>query len=257
MRTFKTVLLTLLLILSFGTASAGDSLIEISTRDNATVGYWWMPRDGATATVILFSGGAGGINFKNGGPKSGNFLIRSRDEFAKSPFNVALFDNPSDERAMTHAFRLSKEHQADVLAVVNDIKKRSSAPIWLVGTSQGTLSAAANGVALGKEIAGVILTSSVTGSQQGGSVVDVELEKIQVPVLIVSHKQDACRLTPPDASKALLTRVGSSPVRKYIELDGGSGASGNPCEAFHYHGFIGMEAEAVSRISDWVKQPVN
>jgi hypothetical protein len=27
------------------------------------------------------------------------------------------------------------------------------------------------------------------------------------------------------------------------------------CEPMHYHGYIGMEAEAVKMISDWIKNP--
>jgi hypothetical protein len=40
-------------------AWAADRLISVSTRSEVTTSYWWMPRDGAIATVLLFSGGTG------------------------------------------------------------------------------------------------------------------------------------------------------------------------------------------------------
>jgi pimeloyl-ACP methyl ester carboxylesterase len=216
-----------------------------------------MPRDGAAATVVLFSGGAGGIGYKNGTPQSGNFLIRSRDEFAQVGLNVALMGNPDDFKKLTPQFRRSAEHVDDVSHVLEDIAIRSKAPIWLVGTSQGTLSAAANAAELGSRLAGAVLTSTVTGQQAGGSANDIALEKISVPVLIYHHKQDSCRITPAYAAERLIKRLTLASVKKYIEVDGGKDPVGDPCEAFHYHGFIGMESQAVQQITSWIKSPAN
>lgn len=238
-------------------AMAQDGLVVLSSRGGVGISYWWMPRDGAVATVLLFAGGHGGIGLKDGVPQSGNFLIRTRDAFARAGFNVALVGNPDDARQMTPAFRRSGEHQADVLAILENIGKHSTVPVWLVGTSQGTLSAAASGVALGARIAGVVLSSTVTGSQPGGSVVDIALEDISVPVLIFQHKRDACRITPPVAAQRLTSRLVSAPVKQYIEVDGGTEPSSGPCEAFHHHGYVGMEAQAVDQISRWIKHPSN
>jgi pimeloyl-ACP methyl ester carboxylesterase len=238
-------------------AWAEDKLISVSTRPGVSTSYWWMPRDGAVGTVVLFSGGAGGIGYKNGTPQSGNFLIRSRDEFAQAGLNVALMGNPDDFKKLTPQFRRSAEHVDDVRRVLEDIATRSKAPIWLVGTSQGTLSAAANAAELGSMVAGAVLTSTVTGQQAGGSVNDIALEKIAVPVLIFHHKQDSCRITPAYAAERLVKRLTLAPVKKYIEVDGGNDPVGDPCEAFHYHGFIGMEAQAVTQMVHWIKSPIN
>lgn len=238
-------------------ALAQDTMIRLATRAGVTTSYWWMPRDGAVATVMLFSGGDGGVGFKDGVPQSGNFLIRSRDAFAKASLNVALVGNPSDARQLTPAFRQSPEHLADVRATLEDIQKHSDVPVWLVGTSQGTLSAAANSVALGKLIAGLVLSSTVTGRQFGGSVPDINLAQIQVPVLVFQHKRDACWITPAYAAERLMDRLARAPIKKYMEVDGGTDPTGNPCKAHHYHGFIGMEAQAVEQITRWIKHPVN
>lgn len=171
--------------------------------------------------------------------------------------NVAMMGNPDDFKKLTPLFRRSAEHLEDVRLVLQDIAKRTTAPVWLLGTSQGTLSAAANAAELGPVVAGVVLTSSVTGQQAGGSVSDIALEKIVVPVLIYHHKQDSCRITPAYAAERLIKRLTQAPVKKYIEVDGGKDPVGDPCEAFHYHGFIGMETQAVTQMVQWIKSPVN
>jgi pimeloyl-ACP methyl ester carboxylesterase len=165
--------------------------------------------------------------------------------------------NPDDNKKLTPQFRRSAEHVDDVQHVLEDIATRSKAPIWLVGTSQGTLSAAANAAELGSAVAGVVLTSTVTGQQAGGSVNDIPLEKISVPVLIYHHRQDSCRITPAYAAERLIKRLTLAPIKKYIEVDGGKDPVGDPCEAFHYHGFIGMESQAIKQITSWIKSPAN
>ena len=241
---------------SLAPAWAADRLISVSTRPDVTTSYWWMPRDGATATVLLFSGGTGGIGYRDGEPKSGNFLIRSRDEFAKAGFNVALMGNPSDMPKLNPVFRQSPEHFADVRAVLQDIRTRSPVPVWLVGTSQGTISAAAAGIDLGSAVQGVVLTATLSGHQFGGSVSDLALEKLAVPVLVHQHAKDSCKITPPYLAARLISKLTASPVKKYMEVDGGQNPTGPACEAFHYHGYIEMEPEAVAQISTWIKHPV-
>jgi hypothetical protein len=44
-------------------------------------------------------------------------------------------------------------------------------------------------------------------------------------------------------------------VKKLVMVDGGGDPRGDPCEALHWHGFIGMEKEAVDIIGDWIKNP--
>jgi predicted esterase len=255
--TFLRGLLAGLLALCVAVSSwASDLLIPVKTRPDVTTSYWWMPRDDASATVVLFSGGGGGIGYRDGEPKSGNFLIRSRAEFAKAGFNVALMGNPSDMLKLTPVFRQSSEHFADVRAVVQDIRARSHAPVWLVGTSQGTISAAAAGIDLGTGIQGVVLTATLSGQQFGGSVSDLALNKLAVPVLVHQHAKDSCKVTPPYLAERLIGKLTASPVKKYMEVDGGQNPTGPACEAFHYHGYIEMEPEAVAQISAWIKHPV-
>ena len=59
----------------------------------------------------------------------------------------------------------------DIGKIVAYVRTQTKAPIWLVGTSQGS-TAAANGAAhLGGKIAGLVLTSSVTRPNRSGETV--------------------------------------------------------------------------------------
>ena len=87
MTIFKSILLAVALLLSLS-ASAADQIIRLETRDGVKVPVYYMKRDGATATVILLPGGAGGFGSPvDGKPTSNNFLVRSRDHFADAGLN--------------------------------------------------------------------------------------------------------------------------------------------------------------------------
>src|SRR5262245_31435746 len=244
--------------LALGTLGAvrADQLITLPTRDGVTVSYWYMPRADASATLVLLPGGAGGMGLRDGRPQSGNFLVRSRDLFAAEHFNVAIVGRPSDVTDMDTAFRISPAHVEDLRRVVDDLRARASVPLWLVGTSRGTVSAAAAAIAIGPpNIDGVVLTSSITAFKLPGAVPTQRLGDVRVPVLVLHHEKDACPSCAPHEVKWILSGLSAAPVKKLLWASGGSGARGDPCEAFHWHGYVGMEAQAVQWIAQWLRQP--
>jgi pimeloyl-ACP methyl ester carboxylesterase len=237
------------------TAARADELVTLPTRSGVTTSYWHMPRPGASATLLLLPGGAGGIGFRDGQPKSGNFLVRSRDLFAGHGFHVAVLGRPSDVSDMDTAFRVSAAHVEDLRRVIDDLRARSGAPVWLVGTSRGTVSAAAGAIALGPQrVAGVVLTSSVTSYRHKG-VPMLALASLRVPVLVLHHEKDACPSCAPHEVRFIVDGLTQAPVKKLVWARDGSDPRGDPCEPFHWHGFIGMEAQAVQAIVSWVREP--
>lgn len=232
-----------------------DELVTLPVRQGQSVAYWWMPASNASATVLLFSGGSGGIGYRDGQPQSNNFLIRSREWFRRQGFQVALMGNPSDKRQLDDGWRTSGEHLADVQAVLADLRRRSPQPVWLVGTSRGTISVAALGARLPDTVAGLVLTASMTSFQVPASLPRQALDQIRVPVLIYHHQQDACRLTQPGETVYIERGLSRAPVVKRWLVDGGSDPSGDECEALHWHGFIGMEEQAVRDVAGWMRAP--
>ncbi len=238
-------------------SAAQDRLVFADTRPGVRVGYWLMVRPGATATVMLLPGGEGGIgSVKGQEPRSKNFLVRTRDIFAAEGFNVAVIGKPSDKEDMDLAFRASKDHVEDLRVIAESLRANLGKPVWLVGTSRGSVSAAAAGAALDPPtIAGIVMTSSVTYSRAGFAVPTLPLMDVRVPALVMHHKRDACKDCDPREAHLITERLTGAPVRKLLLVDGGGDPSGPVCEPMHYHGFIGMEAEAVKMISGWIRNP--
>lgn len=239
------------------TVAAGQ-LKKISTRPDVKTTLFWEATDQPIATVLLFPGGDGGFGkVVDGRASSGNFLVRSAHHFRANGFNVAIFGRPSDTPDLDYPVRISEPHIADIRAVIDHLKTLSAAPIWLVGTSRGTISAAAAAINLKDAgIAGIVLTSSVVSYSKTGAVPAQKLAAVTVPVLVLHHAKDACRVTLPHEVPLILRGLANAPVKKEVMVEGGANPIGDPCEAMHWHGFIGMEEEAVNIIGNWIRNPL-
>ena len=163
MRRNKSIFNIIILLLSFcafGAAHAEGSAIRVPTREGVTTTLFWEPADNAAATVLLFPGGGGGFGkVENGQAMGQNFLVRSSRFFLAQGFNVAIFGRPRDSEDLDYADRITTAHLADVRKVIEAVRSKSSAPLWVVGTSRGTVSATATAIAMQGGIAGVVLTS--------------------------------------------------------------------------------------------------
>ena len=104
--------------------------------------------------------------------------------------------------------------------------------------------------------AAVISSGALMGSDSGGSASSLgDMGRINVPVLLLRHRLDACRVTPPadaDRFKALLT---GAPKVDIVTLEGGGpkGSTADVCGASHYHGFYGIDDQAVAATVQWLR----
>ena len=232
---------------------------RIATRDNVSVPIYAVWRNDAVATVVLFSGGGGGYGQigSDGWPMSGNFLIRTGKRWATHHFNVVMIGRPSDgiDLALGNV-RIGEKHAADNIAIFKAIKQRSLLPLWVVGTSMGTISAAAAAIQ-DKEslVAGIVLTSSIVTYKNPGAVPTQRLADIRAPTLVVHHERDACASCLPHEVGNIAAGLANAPVKRTVFVNGGGGATGDPCEPFHYHGFVGMQDEVVDLIAAWIIKP--
>jgi hypothetical protein len=247
-------------VLLFGAATgrAADDTRTIPTRPGVTQAFLLVRPDGVpTVSVVLFAGGNGLLALGSGKlGLAGNFLVRNRARFASQGLLVAVIDAPSDHPGGLDGFRTSAAHAEDIRAVIAALKQEAPVPVWLIGTSMGTVSAA-NGAARltagGPD--GVVLTSTVTrvGRQRIETVGDVQLDAIRVPTLVVHHKNDACRSTPYAETPALLRDLKQALRRELLAFDGGDPPQSAPCEARAAHGYLGLDAEVVTAIANWIK----
>ena len=221
------------------------------------------------ASLVLFTGGGGGIFIDDWQLhiSSVNFLTRSRHLFASFGFNVVVMDAATDFLSCEHILkgqRLSSAYVSDINAVIQDLRIRyPELPIWVIGTSRGSISAAQTAAALSHESGGpdgLVLTSSNTRSATEPhhlSVFDVDLENITVPTLITAHKKDECWVTPPEDAKAIEDRLVSVPKMHIRKYNKGFEPISGPCKPLSYHGYLGIEPEVVKDIAKWIKKQIN
>ncbi len=210
------------------------------------------------ASVILFAGGSGRIKLWKMDPAryGTNFLVRTRRMFAEHGFLAAVVGVPSDRRRHPglRGFRDSRAHRTDIGAIVRFLRRRADVPVWLIGTSGGTLSAAHLAASL--PVDGVVLTTTVTvvAGRMTTTVFDAPLDRITNPVLLVHHRDDACPVTPYDNIASLKRRFTASAMVEDVVFEGSEAAQSNPCGSLSALGFVGIERRVVDAIARWIKR---
>jgi len=254
-------LLLLTACVGFATQAAAQieqRVVDIPSRPGVTQRILLASPPDAKAAVILFAGGEGGLQIASDGSMAwgkGNFLVRTRESFAAKSLRVAVIDAPSDHQRYPFlaGFRQTPEHAADVKAVIAWLREQSKVPVWLIGTSRGTQSAAfvATSLDAAEGPDGVVLTSSVLRDPRSRPVPAMPLDKLRIPVLVVHHELDDCKVCAFRDIGSLMEKLDSVPVKALLTFKGGRSA-GDPCEAFAYHGYNGIEDEVVEKIAAWI-----
>jgi hypothetical protein len=252
--------------------------MTVRVQSGVTVKY--LPSESTTgakpsAAVILFAGGNGRLNLQPDGAistgLSKNFLVRSRSKFAQKGLFVAVVDT-ANQVPISGNVRLSAQYAADMGLVIQDVRSHLTAggKVWLVGTSSGTISAASIAARLPhrsptlpdldkanlRRPDGIVLTSTQTrlvAGLCGRTVFNANLAAIDVPALIVSHRSDTCKCSPPSYTDRLMSALKRAPSKQLILLTGGSSPQGtDSCQGFTPHGFFGVEDAAVDAAAKWI-----
>lgn len=239
-----------LLCLAVGPALAPRALaqqrIELPVAGRVTQPIVLHEAAHPTAIAVLFPGGNGAI-----AAVRNNFLLRVAERFAAAGITVAAADVPSDHAyGVEKTWRASPAQAADTAVIVAFLRRRTAMRVWLIGTSNGSISAANAAVRLGPEqIAGVVLTSAVWD----GGMRQVPLADIRVPALIVHNARDGCAYSPYGGAVPALAALTSVPDKALVTVSS-SAQFGSPCEAKSPHGYLGIEDDVVQRIVGWIKQ---
>src|SRR6266568_4932748 len=232
-------------------AASAQEIVSVPTRPGVSVRVALAAPSGETTAVILmFPGGLGQNHFRVSDGKvvmGGNFLVRTAKHFAARGLLVAVIDTPSDQpQGMDDAFRMGKAHVEDVTKVLQMLEAKTPAPIYLAGTSRGTLSIAALGPSIkDPNVKGLVLTTSLCdpgrGRNRAATVFDAPLKRITMPVLVVQHRDDACWASPFSAATGIPAALSGSAKVDFVAVSGGDPPRSEPCEAFAAHGFVGRE----------------
>jgi hypothetical protein len=215
-----------LLILTLGAlpAAAAEEAVQLSG------GYGLLNAPARpTAAVVLIPGGNGYLGIRPDGSFSGlrgNQLVRTRAAYASAGVASLVIDaGVSASSAITY------------------LRTRFNRPVTVVATSRGTLQLAG---ALSARPNGMAITAGFLNEVRGqiGSAASLP------PTLVVHHRQDGCRVTPPSGVEPFKA-WGGARVR-VVWMDGGQDR-GDPCQAAGHHGFAGLDGRVVGAVAGFAK----
>jgi len=258
---FRSALLGAILLIQAIDLTPGmaEEVVNLPTRPGVTERVWLLaPATPPTASVILLTGGEGVVAATPDAlARNKNFLVRSRGLFAAQGFLVAVVDVPSDHADGMGQFRIMESHARDVAAVIAYLRQLAAAPVWLIGTSNGTISAAnvARRLRPPEAADGLVLTSSITAPSRAERSLpeEVDLAQIAIPTLMVHNTEDQCVACPFSQAPGVLAKITHAPRKELIAVSGGSPPDPNPCEPISRHGFLGIEDQVVALIAKWIK----
>jgi hypothetical protein len=227
-----------------------DLRLHDGTRQRVLYGSPSKP----AAAIVMFPGGAGDIGLeKSGGIRHGdNFVVRTRALWVQRGFAVVIPD--TIDHANLRGERSSPRYGALVVELADFARSKASAPVFLLGTSQGSI-AAMNGAANAPPglISGVILTESVSRiGGSGESVFSAAPEKVRVPTLIVANKEDRCDVAPPEDAPRIVAAMKNSPDVHAEFVSGGVTESRKVCGSLTPHGYYGIETDVINVIARWI-----
>ncbi|MDX2441573.1 MAG: hypothetical protein QNK40_13620 [Desulfobacterales bacterium] len=280
-----TILLGTLIVLTFPLCSFSKSteiienkVVEIQTRPGVKQKFIFIKPATPIASVILFEGGRGLLKLKNlwGKPsvntKMSTLLVNNREDLAKQGFMVALIDTPSDMdsrklgradflKGTKRVYDMSPELAQDIEPVISFLKNEADIPVWLVGISRGTFSAVTTAIFTQKKINGLVLLSSETNipekwyiyKSHPKGILNMDLQKISVPALVIAHKDEKCKITPASAAPEIKEALINSPKTEVMYFTGGKKPKSGPCDPKSPHAFYGIEDKIITAIENFIK----
>ena len=205
------------------------------------------------ATIVMLPGGAGDVGIEADGDLAHgkNFVVRTRGMWLAHGYAVVIPDALNGENLRGQ--RSSPDYAQVIGDLVNFAQGQAPGPVFLLGTSQGSI-AAMNGAAhLPKgKLAGLVLTESVSRqSKSGETVFDASPERVTVPALIVANRDSDCKVAPADDAPRIAAAMSRAPEAKVIYVQGGTTRS-TDCGSQSPHGYFGIEGAVVDTIAAWL-----
>lgn len=242
--------------------SQAAEIADLPAASGGTMHIWFDSPPHPSAVAIMLIGGDGAIPFEPDGSLKGgrSTLIRTRQLWLDQGIAVLISNRPS-ALAVRLSFRLTEAYAQDARSMIDFARARTSAPIWLLGHSLGSIAVASVASRLtGGEIAGVVFIGPTIHHFPADGltevVFDAPLDRINVPALVVTHAHDTCPPTSPDGPAQLRAALTGSPATNLFVFEGGE-PSGGPCDPTALHSLVGLDAEFVARVAGWMRDQMH
>ena len=248
-----------LLVSAPALAASTEHVVELPLPDGSQQRLLYLAPAHPKASIVMLPGGAGDVGIRRDGDlrHDDNFVVRTRALWADRGYAVVIPD--AIDGGNLRGMRSSPAYAALVAALLDFAHRQSVGPVFLLGTSQGSI-AAMNGAAHldPSRLAGLVLTESV--SVLGGShetVFMADPKNVRVPVLVVANRDDQCKVAPPGNAPRIAAAMSSSPAVKVMYVNGGTQHSANTCGSLTPHGYYGIENTVVGDIAGWMDQQLS
>lgn len=260
MKRYKLLCLSLIFLVALGIASSfvvaqtpQSTVYTIPTRPGVTVKTLLVSSSGTmNGILVLFVGDTGLQAFTQQGDQisyTPSFMSRTTPLFIAQGYAVLLVNAPSDHPSgVSRDFRQSSANAQDLSMIVDFLLSKSLKPIFLVGTSLGTMSVNdfASTNPKDNRISGIVLTSTVA--------VNLPVQNIAVPVLFVHNIYDGCSESPYASASDFSKKYTGSTKVDFIKIQDKVSDISDPCSPLSGHGFGGVENEVVRDITSWTGQ---
>jgi pimeloyl-ACP methyl ester carboxylesterase len=208
------------------------------------------------ATLVMLPGGTGNVGVRRDGGlrHEDNFVGRTRAAWVAMGYAVLIPD--TIDGSNLRGARSSSYYGRVVDELAAYAHSRAAGPVFLIGTSQGTI-AAMNGAAHARQglVAGLILTESVSrpGRLSTETVFDADPQDVRVPALVIANRNDACDVAPPATAPRIIAAMKGSPSARLFTVSGGVQRSERACGSLSPHGYYGIEGQVIDAAVAWIR----
>jgi len=233
-----------------------DKRLFVSAQPTLTL-YWQGKK--SKAVLIFIPGGEGHIGLKEGQTdhryQFHQMLKRlTNPSLTGGRIDVVLFDSPYElsPRQPYPAARGSRDHLTRIESVVRYYGEKTRLPIWVMGHSNGGISLTEFVKLLQEESKANLVAGMIASGVQSETYFN---EPLNMPILFMHHKQDACPKTTPDASQSIYTKVKefNKSVTEFAYVTEGRAESGDSCRS-GYHMYFDAGEEAARIIDTFISK---
>ena len=264
----RSYLLALTVTAAAISAAGAETVLSFSPR-GASAQFFGLMNQAASpvGSIVLLSGGNGRLDITATGSLTfgkSNQVVRTRARYAKHGLTTILPDIAADFKVggsdVVPGYRATLEHAQDVGGVVAHLRIMTGKPVFVMGTSRGSLgvSNVISKLSPPTRPDGGVMTSALLSPAIPGlnvrSIVGDDPKLLAIPLLAVININDKCPVTSPSELKPFAAwykgsgrRLGTGSLNPNITVDP------DPCDARTPHGFWGWDATVAINLSNWIK----